>query len=680
MTLKSASTLILLLLSGETIAKQWMILPMGMASQKKGMSAMAAPQGMTLTGGISRLGVYKTQDSEIKPQAPAGFRTEELKPVKVLTNDPLFAQQWNLARVMAPRGWARMTATGPGVLVAVVDTGIDPTHPDLAGKVVGGGNFVSAAPVLPSGSWKDDHSHGTFCASLIAAQRDNGTGMAGLGNAQLLAVKVLDKSGYGTDYGVAQGMVWAVDQGAKILSISLGTSADSAVLEYAVQYAKDHGVLVVAASGNGGVSEMVYPAAIPGVLAVGASTKNDTRAPYSTYNSQLSMVAPGGDDAAQIVGAVPGGGYSQGVGTSFACPQVAGAAALYLAQNPKASAEMAFAALTATADPIDMAAGKSATTGWGRLNLARLLGEDVEPNVFAVQKQALALTALGGAVAVLVGAGEPLAPAVDNPDPSHVAKVWAVLSQGGIEVVRQELASLGGNDWTAQVVLPYWPGSSSRTLALGYQAVDSSGHATPMADGGSVVQAAGSKLPSLSHTPPASADAGKPLTLIVSESGGSAPLSNWTLHILLNGAWVAIAGDASVPGSVAFNVSASGVNGDRLEYYFSAVDAGGSVVFMRHDTDPYLVAVYSVHEPLALKYLANPAPEICVRLVAGSAGIATVDFYSIDGEKVGSIRQQVQEGENRLCLGSIVASGVYFGRARMEGQRGMTQIKLAIKR
>ena len=177
--------------------------------------------------------------------------------------------------------------------------------------------------------------------------RNDGVGMAGLSpDVQLLAVKVLDSTGTGTDFGVAQGIVWATDRGAQIINLSLGTATDSQVLSDAVAYAQAHNVLLVAAAGNSGSEQMFYPASYPGVMSVGACTNSDERASYSTYNAALSIMAPGGDGSSdpdeQILGASLHGAYSFGSGTSFASPQVAAAAALYLGSHPGTAASTDF--------------------------------------------------------------------------------------------------------------------------------------------------------------------------------------------------------------------------------------------------------------------------------------------------------------------------------------------------
>ncbi len=487
-------------------AKEWVLVP-----KVKGKAAKVAGQSLSALSAhrnskkIESLGAMLVS-SESAPVVPQGYSLAEAQPVQVLNqapNDPRYPAQWNLSRVGAPSAWnqaasrgmsaqgmASLLSRGTPRMVAVVDTGIDDSHPDLNGKVYDGANFVDG------GDYVDDHGHGTFVASLIGAITNNGIGMAGLSpNVQLLAVKVLNAGGGGSDFGVAQGVVWAVENGAQVINLSLGTFYDSQVMHDAVDYAISNNVLVVAASGNSGSQDLIYPAAWDGVLSVGASTHDDRRAHYSTYNANLSMMAPGGnadgDSTHEILGAEPGAVYAFGSGTSYAAPQVAAAAALFLSVNTSASAAQTFAALTGTADPISKQAGRCGQTGWGRLNTARLLGMDTAPNLFQPSVLPAGFGKEGGSVDVSVGAGEPVLSAA-NPDPSQVSQVWAfLLDADGNEVARQLLAQADAHDYRGTISVPAWDGASDRPLTLAFQAIDTTGHASANTLAGSSLQAAG---------------------------------------------------------------------------------------------------------------------------------------------------------------------------------------------
>jgi thermitase len=202
-------------------------------------------------------------------------------------NDPGYSSQWGLAAVQAAQAWD-IAPGNSNTLIAILDTGIDQDHEDLSSKIIGNINFSSAADY-------DDHfGHGTHVAGIAAAVTNNGTGVAGLGcNAGLLNVKVLDDTGSGLDSGVADGIIWAVDNGAKVINLSLGGDNYSSTLETAVNYAWGKGAVVVAAAGNTGTNSYRYPAYYANCLAVAASDQGDTLASFSTWGDWVDVAAPG---------------------------------------------------------------------------------------------------------------------------------------------------------------------------------------------------------------------------------------------------------------------------------------------------------------------------------------------------------------------------------------------------
>jgi flagellar hook assembly protein FlgD len=242
--------------------------------------------------------------------------------------DPKFGEQRNyLAAIGLPATWDRGAIGSPAVRIAIVDSGVDVRHPDLAGKVVGTHNAVTGGTDV-----HDVVGHGTGTASVAAAATGNGVGIAGAGrNSSLLAVKVADVTGRIFTDDLAAGIVWAVDHGANVVNLSLGGPTSDRLEKAAVAYAEAHNVLVVAAAGNEGSSAKQFPAALPGVLAVGATSSNGAvRAPFSSYGSWVDLAAPG----RSIVVATPGGGYEVADGTSYSAPLVSGSAALLAAYRP----------------------------------------------------------------------------------------------------------------------------------------------------------------------------------------------------------------------------------------------------------------------------------------------------------------------------------------------------------
>ena len=256
-------------------------------------------------------------------------------------NDPRLVQQRAyLDAVGARPAWARQHGSKT-IRIAVVDTGVDVGHPDLAGKIAGRYNAVDG-----TSSVTDTVGHGTFVAGVAAAGTGNGVGIAGAGyDSSILAVKVADRDGeINLDDEIA-GIRWAADHGAAVINLSLsGTEPSSSELA-AVRYAQGKGALVIAAAGNDGDTVTQYPAAYPGVVAVAATdVARGRRAAFSSHGSWVTLAAPGVNLASTVPRAgseyfPTRTGYARGDGTSFASPLVAGAAALIKAQNPALGAD-----------------------------------------------------------------------------------------------------------------------------------------------------------------------------------------------------------------------------------------------------------------------------------------------------------------------------------------------------
>jgi thermitase len=233
-------------------------------------------------------------------------------------DDPYLDLQWGLTKIEAPQAWD-VTPGSPTIKIAILDTGVDLDHPDLANKVISSIDFSN------SGTTDDVYGHGTHVAGIAAAMTNNGIGVAGLGySSTIMNVKVLDNCGMGAYSWIISGIICAADNGAKVVNLSLGAQYASSALEDAVNYAWSKGVVVVAAAGNNGDTTPMYPACYTSCIAVAATDANDARASWSNYGDWVDVAAPG----LSIYATLKDNGYGYLSGTSMASPYVAGLAAL----------------------------------------------------------------------------------------------------------------------------------------------------------------------------------------------------------------------------------------------------------------------------------------------------------------------------------------------------------------
>jgi type VII secretion-associated serine protease mycosin len=290
-------------------------------------------------------------------------------------NDTYRSQQWALTALKAETVHA--TTKGSGVTVAVVDTGVKASHADLANRVLSGVDYVA-----PGTSANDESGHGTHVAGIIAAVQNNSRGIAGMApSSKILPVRVLDKNGSGTTANVAKGILYAASHGAKVINLSLATTAQSTAMQSAVADAISKNVLVVAAAGNTGCGILggstIYPAAYPGVVGVASVTQSLSRASYSSCGSWVDVAAPGDRIISTMItnsvglGCSATASYCTLSGTSFASPYVAATAALAIAKRGWGQATVA-SRLQSTAT--DLApTGKDPNTGAGFINPVKLV-------------------------------------------------------------------------------------------------------------------------------------------------------------------------------------------------------------------------------------------------------------------------------------------------------------------
>lgn len=322
-----------------------------------------APIGFPILGGGPRVGFVVVQTHDI-----TALRTlfgDRVVPdaaawADAAPNDPLWPSQWGPQALNMSAAWDIENGSS-SVKVAVIDSGIDASHPDFAGVPIENGTDYVGYDTTP----QDQNGHGTHVAGILAAARDDHVGIAGTARVTLLVVRVLDANGRGNCLDVALAVLEATARGASVINLSLQCSTDYAPLHLAIQSATRAGVLVVAAAGNQGEGGPCpsFPGAYSEVLSVAALDSATSRAQYSCSGPTVEIAAPGSN----VISTWLGGGYANLSGTSMATPHVAGIAALVKARFPTLDGAAIRARLDATA--VDIAApGRDNETGYGRVD------------------------------------------------------------------------------------------------------------------------------------------------------------------------------------------------------------------------------------------------------------------------------------------------------------------------
>jgi len=347
--------------------------------------------------GVQVIEVGNKKVGEVVSAYARNSRVEYVEPnyiASALVDDSRFERQWGLnnigqetcntaedicvtgtvdADIDAPEAWAIATGN-PTILIAILDSGIDQDHPDFIGKIEANEDFTG------SGTVDDTYGHGTHVAGIAAANTNNSLGVSGIGyQSRLLNGKVLNDEGYGAYTWIAEGIIWATDNGAKVINLSLGGSRKSITLEDAVNYAWTSGVVVVAAAGNSGNTRKLYPAYYPNCISVAATDNNDVKASFSTYGSWVDVAAPGENIYSTFpnhtfyLQTVYGRSleYDFGNGTSMSSPFVAGIAALVWDTEFGNDAQSVRDQIEQTADAIP---GTGTYWQWGRVNACNAVG------------------------------------------------------------------------------------------------------------------------------------------------------------------------------------------------------------------------------------------------------------------------------------------------------------------
>jgi hypothetical protein len=400
-------------------------------------------------------------------------------------NDPYAGSEWHLARIGAGAAWD--LAQGAGVTIAILDSGVDGTHPDLAQRMVPGWNFIDN-----NANTADVNGHGTAVAGAAAASSNNALGVASVaGQARLMPLRIADANAYAYWSTVAQGLTWAADHGARVANISYVGVAGSSAVRSAAQYMKGKGGLVVVCAGNNGIDEAIAPTT--SMIPVAATDAADALTSWSSYGQFVAMSAPGLD----IWTTVRGGGYQAWWGTSLASPLTAGVLALMMSADPALPNTQIESLLYATA--LDLgASGRDARYGYGRLDAAAAVravaagirSADTQPPVVALMAPAPGAT-LAGLASIDVSASDDVA----------VARVE--LRVHGAVVASDALAPFGFSWDTSSV-----PNGQATLAAVAY---DAAGNAA----GSAAVTV------NVANAPVLPTDTAAPSVAIVSPSGGT---------------------------------------------------------------------------------------------------------------------------------------------------------------
>ncbi len=280
--------------------------------------------------------------------------------------DPKYSNQWYLKTINAPMAWDVTRGSG-NIVVAVVDNGVETTHPDLKGK------FTKTYNAVTKGTTYTPGAHATHVAGVIAATM-NSTGIAGIApNVKIMPINVF-QGDYADTYAVARGIIYAADNGANLINLSLGSYSYSYLLDYSISYASSKGAVLIAAAGNDDTSYPTYPAALSNVLAVSATDKSDVITDFSNYGNYIDLAAPGKD----IYSTVTKSSYSNMSGTSMAAPVITGTAALILSKNPYLTPSQVEGILKKSVKDLG-SKGWDSYYGFGRIDTNKALSNTAQP-------------------------------------------------------------------------------------------------------------------------------------------------------------------------------------------------------------------------------------------------------------------------------------------------------------
>jgi thermitase len=317
------------------------------------------------------------------------------------TSDPLYSSQWHLPKISAPAAWDIAGGASP-ITIAILDSGVEASHPDLAGELVAGYNFYSS-----NTDTSDVYGHGTRVAGAAAAIGNNSIGVTGVAwNARIMPIRVSDTTGYAYYSTIASGLTWAADHGARVMNVSFSGVAASSAISSAAQYVRGKGGVVVVAAGNCGCIDATPEN--PYLISVSGTDSNDTLAGWSSQGNYVDVAAPG----VGILTTDWGNGYASVSGTSFSSPITAGVVALMMSVNPTLSPSDVTTLLEANADDLGTP-GWDQAIGYGRVNAYRAVAAagasipvpDTTPPTATITSPATG-SALAGTVTVAVAASD----------------------------------------------------------------------------------------------------------------------------------------------------------------------------------------------------------------------------------------------------------------------------------
>lgn len=468
---------------------------------------------------------------------------DQLVPLAETTNDSLLGSEWHIAMMGAPAAWD--VTHGDGIIIAILDSGVDANHPDLTGRLVAGYNFYDG-----NTNTMDVYGHGTKVAGTAAAFGNNGVGVAGVAwNARIMPLRISDLSGWATFSNMASAITYAADNGARVANISYQAHLSTAV-ESAAQYMINKGGLVVNSAGNSGVLES--NAASDTLITVAATDSADNRAGFSTFGPFVDVSAPG----VGVYTTVMGGGYGGVNGTSFASPATAGVVALMMAANKTLPpAQIRNLLFTTAKDRGDI--GWDQYYGWGRVDAAAAVR--AAASVVAVDSQAPTVSFSGlSSGSIVRGIASINASASDN-----------------IAVSRVELyngSTLVGSD----TVAPFSFSLDTTTVADGnlpltLKAVDSSGNSASSSISVSVRNTVDTTAPVISSLNPADgATLGRNSASISAAASDNVGISSMVIYV--DGVQKAASSSGSVSLSLNTRKMSSGLHTIRVD----AVDTSGN--------------------------------------------------------------------------------------------------------